>query len=297
MDVSRHNIWRNALTFYNVNMEDLTKVRQPFRTTFICENGNDVGTLKVEFFSKVFEVARKELLENIDEMPWYTVPTRSRGNLQIFKIFVIIIAHSLLQQDPYFSFFTPWVVEVLLNENGVSKDISLNHVPLTSGTGNPIKFIKLLNQCDIVGRISDLFNNADSPASEQISSSSEWDPSEHITSKNKDILVNMLLYQETIGRRGRGVDANREDLNVMGFAKHFRYPATESIFSGISEKPTAIKTISRVEWKKSGDKLVINVLQWFWLYIGELDAEIPKKIGSFVQLSMSHLRLTINIFH
>ena len=44
-------------------------------------------------------------------MPWYDVAKPTEGNLQIFKIFSIIIPHSLLQQAKYFSFLAPWVVE------------------------------------------------------------------------------------------------------------------------------------------------------------------------------------------
>ena len=40
-------------------MANLVKLRQPLGITFIDENEIDAGTLKVEFFSKVFEVARK----------------------------------------------------------------------------------------------------------------------------------------------------------------------------------------------------------------------------------------------
>ena len=55
----------------------------------------------------------------------YAVPKCSGGKLQKLKTFGIIIALSLLRQGPYFNFLAPWVAEILLNENGVSRDISL----------------------------------------------------------------------------------------------------------------------------------------------------------------------------
>ena len=70
-------------------------------------------------------MARKELFENIYDMLWYAVPKCSGGKLQKLKTFCIIIAHSLLLQGPYFNFLAPWVAEILLNGNGVSRDISL----------------------------------------------------------------------------------------------------------------------------------------------------------------------------
>ena len=75
------------------------------------ENEIDAWALKREFFSKFFEVARKELFENIDDMPWYDVVKFSKRNLRIFKIFGIVIPHILLKQAAYFSFLAPWVLE------------------------------------------------------------------------------------------------------------------------------------------------------------------------------------------
>ena len=64
--------------------------------TFVGENGIDAGALKAEFYTKVFEQAKQKLFEHAEEKPWCLIPKRSDGNLQVFKIFSIIIAHSLL---------------------------------------------------------------------------------------------------------------------------------------------------------------------------------------------------------
>lgn len=119
------------------------------------------------------------------------------------------------------------------NENGVSGNTPLNLILLTATTENLINFIKLLKQCDTEERINYLFDGAYGPAFDQIINSSDWDSNEHITMKNKDISVNMLLYEETIGRRREKVGAIRKGSNVMSIAKYFRYPATKSIFLGM----------------------------------------------------------------
>lgn len=80
---------------------------------------------------------------------------------------------------------TACVVVASLNENGASGDIPLNQKPTWSSYRNLINFIKLLNQCDTEKKTSDLFNSANGPAFGQIISSSDWDPNEHITMKNK----------------------------------------------------------------------------------------------------------------
>ena len=166
LEVKRCNIWKDALTFYKANIGNLVKLQQPLNVTFTGENGIDAGALKAEFFTKIFEIARRELFEHPDQMPWCEMPKRSGGNLQIFKIFGVILAHSLLQEGPYFNCFAPWVVEVLLNEKGISGNVPLSHIPVTAATGNLINFVKSLNECDTEKSINDLFDTADGPAFE-----------------------------------------------------------------------------------------------------------------------------------
>ena len=95
------------------------------------------------------------------------------------------------------------VVDILLNEEGVSGNFQRDHIPVTSSTGNLLNFIKSLYNCNKEQSIKELFNSADGPAFEQLASSSDWDPNEPITVENKEILINFLLYEETIVRRGK----------------------------------------------------------------------------------------------
>ena len=145
----------------------------------------------------------------------------------MFKIFGIIIAHSLLPSGPYFSCLAPWVVDILLNEQSVSGNIQMDHIPVTPSTGNLLIFIKSLCNCNNEQSIKGLFNSADGLAFEQLVSSTDWDPNEPITVENKEILINLLLYEETIVRRGTKVEAMREELKVMGLAPFFCMDATQ----------------------------------------------------------------------
>ena len=54
-------MWRDALTLYKANIGNLGKLQQPLNVTFAGENGIDDGALKAEFFTKIFEITRKEL--------------------------------------------------------------------------------------------------------------------------------------------------------------------------------------------------------------------------------------------
>ena len=138
-------------------------------------------------------------------MPWCETPKYSGGNLQIFEIFGFILAHSLLQECPYFNYLAAWVVKALLNEKGISGSVPLIHIPVTAATGNLINFIKSLHECDTEKSINNLFDPADGRAFEQIINSSDWDPNQPVTSGNKAIPVNILFYEETPVRRRKKV--------------------------------------------------------------------------------------------
>ena len=96
--VNRSNLWRDGLHFYKSSMGDLTRLQLEFRVSFENEDGVDCGALRAEFFTKFFEVALKELFEQVNGQEWQHVPKRSGGNVQIFKVLGAAIAHSILHK-------------------------------------------------------------------------------------------------------------------------------------------------------------------------------------------------------
>ena len=232
LHVNRCNLWREVMGFYKTATGSMEKVTSPLDVTFVGENGIDAGALKAELFTKVFEQTKQELFEHAEDKPWSLIPKRSGGNMQVFKIFDIIITHNLLHNGPYFNCLEPWVVDILLNEESVSGNIHMDHIPVISSTGNLLNFIKSLYNCNNGQSIRELFNSADGPAFEQLVSSTDWDPNEPITIENKEILINLLLYEETIVRRGKKVKAMREGLKVMGLAPFFVWMQHGSCFGG-----------------------------------------------------------------
>ncbi len=151
------------------------------------------------------------------------------------KIFDVMVAYSLLQGGPHFQHFAPWVVDILRHENGTSGDILLEDIPVTCATGGLINFIKSLQQCETKEAISELFDTSNGPAFEQIISSSDWDPQENVTVGNKNILMDMLLHEEAINRRGRKVVAMCEGLHFMQFGKCLDLAVSKLLFLGIRD--------------------------------------------------------------
>ena len=139
--------------------------------------------------------------------------------MQLFKIFNIIIAHSLLHSGPYFNYLAPCFVDILFYEDSVSANIQMDRIPVTSSTGNRLNFIKSLYDCNNKQSIKELFDSANGPVFEQLVSSTDWDPNEGVTVENKKILINPLLYEETNGL-------------VMGLAPVFCMDATRQLVLG-----------------------------------------------------------------
>ena len=54
------------------------------------------------------------------------------------------IAHSLIQDGPFFKIFPSWVYEILANKS--SGNVTIEDIPVTAATGCSINFIKLLQQ-------------------------------------------------------------------------------------------------------------------------------------------------------
>ena len=110
-----------------------------------------------------------------------------------------------------------------------------------------------MNECDTEKFINDLFDAADGPAFEQIINSSDGDPDEPVTSSNKAIVVNMLLYEETVVRREKKVEAIRKGLKAMSFTRYFGKDATESFFGGKPEVLECRRMLDLVKWKERDD--------------------------------------------
>ena len=82
--------------FYKTATGSIEKLTFPLDVTFVGEKGIDAGALRPELFTKVFVQAKQELFEHVEDKHWCLILKRSGGNLQVVKIFGIIIAHSLL---------------------------------------------------------------------------------------------------------------------------------------------------------------------------------------------------------
>ena len=148
----------------------------------------------------------------------------------------------------------------------------MDHIPVTSSTGN-LNFMKSLYNYNNEQSIKELFDSADGPAFEQLVSSTDWDPNGAVTVENKEVLINLLLYEETIVCRGKKVEAMREGLKVMGLAPFFCMDATRQLFLGTPVALNAKTFVKLINWNTNKD--VKSIVDWFHSFILTSDVLIP----------------------
>ena len=210
----RENIWREGLGFYKMAIVKPEYLFKSFHLVYEGELGIDAGALRIEFFTKFFQQARKELFEEVNS---HVIPKRSGGNLVIFKIIGLVIAHSIFQDGPPFSSLAPWCYSVLLEDSEDETDLLLtsDEIPLNAGTATLIKFINELDSAKDNEEINSLFNSEEGPAYEQILNNSQWEITKEPTTKNREALLQLLIHEELIGKRERQLKSLREGLKIM----------------------------------------------------------------------------------
>ena len=243
LTISREHLWREGLLFYKASLGDKEKLFKKLSLQLIGEEGLDGGALTNKFFTLLFNEIKSQLFEPANSKSWLFVPKRTDGNLQIFKIVGIIVANTILQGGPLFNHFPSWIVDIMVND--LSGDILVDQIPDTVATGCLLNLIGSLEACKNDEDIQLLFTNADGPAFEQLISSSDWGPVEVITMKNRNTLINVLIYEETVMRRERKMKAMCEGLLFMNFGKYLNENHCRLLF------PSSETTITTDKLKSS----------------------------------------------
>ena len=165
--------------------------------------------------------------------------------------------------------------------NDLLGDISVDQVPVAGATGCLLNFIRSLEACKNDEDIQLLFTDANGPALEQLISSSDWDPVEVITVENRTILINMLIYEDAVMRRGRKMKVMCERLLFMNFGKYLNENHCRLLFFGLETKVTTNKLKSSFIWKESADIAEENAKQRFLEFVDFASETYLKKILKF----------------
>ena len=172
----------------------------------------DAGSIKIEFFVKVFDVITKRLLEGDDENGY--LPKRlgmsSRKN---FEVLALVIYHAFVQGGVFFGRFQKWIFTYLVDPDDADLLkclIEVKHIPKNAGTAPLLSFIDDLNTAESNQEIFVLCEKAEN--SERINSS-QWDIWDSVTMENKNSLIQELIYDEVV--RTRTIEFNYQRVSFL----------------------------------------------------------------------------------
>ena len=213
LDVERDHLWQNGISLYKTSLAKSDNLFKDLHVVFNGEVGVDAGALKIEFFTKFFEECRTSFFEEVNG---YFIPKKSVGNLSIFKCIGVAIAHSIFQEGPSFSCLSPWCFDALLKEpeEKLLTMLKASDIPLNAGTAMLHTFISKIDAAETENEIIEIFNSEEGPAYEQIVNSSQWDITVSVSTKNRNQLLQMLIYDEVVVKREKQIKAIREGLNI-----------------------------------------------------------------------------------
>ena len=77
-----------------------------------------------------------------------------------------------------------------------------------------------------------MFDSAEGPAYKQIINMSEWNAIVSVTLENVNVLIDIIIEEETVNRSKKKIDAIRSGLDMLGFGKYMHLPVTKELFVG-----------------------------------------------------------------
>lgn len=270
--IKRESLWRDALRFYKMTLANKQLLSVKLSIEFAGEEGVDGGALSIEFFAKFFEAARSELFEETPKGD--LIPKRSGGNLQLFKIFGIVIGHSLLQGGPPFSRLSSWCFYSLARKSDdeiagiVARESYGDAIPLNAASAIPLSFLNALADVKSNDDVDKLFDDtAEGPAYEQVVNSSQWPIETKITVENLEALRFILVWEELVVKRERQLRAIGEGLAYVGFLSYIeKFPQQLSeLFIASNVEITSDVISSIIAWEEQDylDETEQQVLVWF----------------------------------
>ena len=287
--IARENIWREGLRLYKIALADRKILFKPLLIEFENEEGIDAGALTVEFFTKFFEKAEKELFEATPSYQ-HIIPKRAGGNITLFKAFGVALGHSLLQGGPPFPFLPRWCYAILSQkaEDEIGSIISesdyLSLIPLNAGTAIVISFLKELSCVKTNSDLDNLFDaNAEGPAYEQIVNSSQWPIETKITLENIETLKSIIIWEELVIKREKQLYAIREGLSFIGVLPLIKsYPMFLAEYFVASETKLSSQCIlDIINWNSIDESDHTDSAKFFRQFIENGDSDQLTKLLKF----------------
>ena len=142
------------------------------------ESGIDAGALRNEFFCLCFDEVVKRLFEGDTVL----IPRRGIGSKSIqFEAVGALIAYSVLQSGPGFSYLADWVVHYILGEDSSNLQIFKEYITLSEMTSTLLNLNEAIPEEALHGVVE---THPKSAAFWEVINASEWSSTELINIGN-----------------------------------------------------------------------------------------------------------------
>ena len=225
--VSRDSLWVDALRYYKRKISDPAGMAKNLEITFKEEEGLDGGAMKNEFFQLLMAEAQVKLFEGDEKR---LVPIKDSTKLFLFRILGMMIVHIIIQDGPLYSIppLAPSVLDSLVGESKetTSTSLSKDDVPLNAATEPLHDLVKELDLAETDADIKKLlFESEDKDVYWVLIGSCHWPIAESINIRNKNMLIQDLIYNEIVSSRREEIGEISKGLEALGFLEHAKkYP-------------------------------------------------------------------------
>ncbi len=189
-EVQRDCVWSYAIAFYKKALGDKERLKKKLVVSFEGEEGVDAGAISAEFFRIALEQSKKRLFQGGLER---VVPVKDATKLMLFRLFGMLLGHSIQQGGPCFPCLCPAVFQYIVGRTEeVQVESRKDDIPVTAST-EPL--LKLIDDLDNSATKESLEEVLDNDTAWAIISASHWPDTTVVSLSNKGMLrVGMHNY-------------------------------------------------------------------------------------------------------
>ncbi|XP_065058553.1 uncharacterized protein LOC135686279 [Rhopilema esculentum] len=282
--IDRDSLWLDVLRFYKKKVNDIGSLKKSLEVSFKNEEGLDGGTLKIEYFNLAWDEIKKRLfVGNMTSL----LPIKDSTKIFLFRLAGILLVHTIVQNGPIAVFpklAKPIILSILGKDTAeIMSQLNKHDIPMCSSTEILLNLIEELDDAKSKAAIDFILENGQrSETYWQVINASHWPSTEPITVNNKNILIQELVYNETVRSRLDVITEFKKGLETLGFfpfiSKH------EHCFFELLHKkkqpfePEFFKSLLEVDDPKShAEKQAFN---WFEMFISEGMTRLSKDDGA-----------------
>eukprot|EP00794_Sanderia_malayensis_P014417 gene14417-15924_t len=270
--VDREAVWSCTLKYYKRKLKDCSALAKALEVVFKNEDGIDGGAMRSEYFHLVMGEVSKHLFEGDSSN---LIPVKDSTKFILFRLAGMMMVHLIIQEGPLDSLpaLAPTIIECILGRDAdeVSLSLSKHQIPLNAATEHTHNFIERLDTAKTEEAIRQvLFEDDNQEVYWQIINNCHWPKAQVVDLSNKSMLVQEIIYNETVASRRDEIKELSEGLEILGFLdyakQHPKY--LKELFSSDNErKPFELADFEKAIFSSANTFAEKQALDWLFEYL------------------------------